>query len=346
MLHTSPCREEHQVAQKQKPRGRSLIRRELVPDWPTWEKVLRGIRGAILVIFSGLSVLLLLYVIGLLFGMDGRVELDTDPLSPLWPVLKVLAVPITVGAAVPLLNWLQKRRELEIAEQRAQDEALQAYLDKMSELLIDEELHDKANPYDDTRVTARARTLAVLSQLDGERKRTVLLFLRESRLINRGDLHVRNGRTVYARIVGLRDADLRNANLQDAKLINTLRDEPVSLQGAILEGADLQGADLDGADLQGADLSAANLRRASLTNARLQSRPDLRLKAANLSNADLSEADLSGAILRGAILEKADLRRACLDKADLRDVKKWTAKQLTKAQSLKGATMPDGSKHP
>jgi uncharacterized protein YjbI with pentapeptide repeats len=339
------------VAQKQKPRKRSLIRRELAPDWPTWEQVLRGIRIAILVIFAGLSVLLLLYVIGLLFGMDGRVRLDTaSPLSPLWPVLKVLAVPITVGAAVPLLNWLQKKRELEIAEQRAQDEALQAYLNKMSELLIDEKLHDKANPYDDTRVTARARTLAVLSQLDGERKRTVLLFLRESRLINR-DLHVRNGRTVYARIVGLRDADLRNANLQDAKLINTLRDEPVSLEGAILEGADLQGADLEGADLQGADLRAANLRSASLRNARLQSRPDLRLKAANLSNADLSEADLSGAILsgailRGAILRKADLRRAYLDKADLRDAKKWTAKQLTKAESLKGATMPDGSKHP
>ena len=72
-----------------------------------------------------LAALLLLYVIGLLFGVT------------LWNVLKVLAVPITVGAAVPLLNWLQKKRELEIAdrraeadregaEHRAQDEALQA----------------------------------------------------------------------------------------------------------------------------------------------------------------------------------------------------------------------------
>ena len=52
-----------------------------------------------------------------------------------------MAVPITVGAAVPLLNWLQKKRELEIAERRANDEALQAYLDKMTDLLVNHCLH-------------------------------------------------------------------------------------------------------------------------------------------------------------------------------------------------------------
>lgn len=63
--------------------------------------------------------------------------------------LKVLVVPITVSAAVPWLNWLQKKREQTVEHQRAQDEALQAYLDKMSELLSPE------------RVTARAQTLTV-----------------------------------------------------------------------------------------------------------------------------------------------------------------------------------------
>lgn len=87
--------------------------------------------------------------------------------------LKVLVVPITVSAAVPWLNWLQKKREQTVEHQRAQDEALQAYLDKMSELLSPE------------RVTARAQTLTVLRRLDAVHKRTVPQFLREARPINR-----------------------------------------------------------------------------------------------------------------------------------------------------------------
>src|SRR5215217_8782461 len=95
-----------------------------------------------------------------------------------------------------------------LAERRAQGEALQTYLDKMSELLIDKKLHKKDDPYDVTRVTARAETLAVLRRMDGGRKRIVLLFLREARLINSAP-RVSSGHTVSPRIVGLRDADLR-----------------------------------------------------------------------------------------------------------------------------------------
>ena len=69
--------------------------------------------------------------------------------------------------------------------ERARDTALQAYLEKMSELLIDKKIHCEHRRYADTRVTARARTLALLSQLNGKRKRTVLLILREARLIDR-----------------------------------------------------------------------------------------------------------------------------------------------------------------
>ncbi len=129
----------------------------------------------------------------------------------------------------------------------------------MSELLIDRQLRNEVDRYVDKRITARARTLAVLRQLDdGERKRTILLFLREARLINRED-HPRDGHEVNPPIVGLRDADLTNANLRRAKLINTDRDEPISLAGANLEGANLQGADLEGADLAEANLNKANL---------------------------------------------------------------------------------------
>jgi hypothetical protein len=108
------------------------------------------------------------------------------------------------------------------------------------------------------------------------------------------------------------------------------KDEPVvSLEAADLRwvwliqtnlsGADLSGAELSGAHLSGADLGMANLSGAKLTWA-----------------ADKA-TDLSGANLQGTNLSKANLRWA----------KGITTEELEQqAASLKGAIMPDGSKHP
>jgi uncharacterized protein YjbI with pentapeptide repeats len=186
----------------------------------------------------------------------------------LWDWLKLLIVPVVLALGGYLFTRSENHRTQDLAIQRARDEALQAYLDKMTELLIDKKLHEKRDPYDDTRITARAQTLAVLRQLDKERKRIVLLFLREARLINREN-RPPGDRRIYARIVGLRDADLTNANLRDAKLINTRRDEPVSLERAILKYADLQGADLRASNLSNVDLSYANLSDARVTQEQL-----------------------------------------------------------------------------
>jgi hypothetical protein len=100
-----------------------------------------------------------------------------------WEYLDVFLVPVAVGVATLWFTATQDEIARNTEEQRAQDDALQAYLDKMSELLIDGHLHEKADQYDTTRITARARTLAVLRRLAGKRKRTGLLFLREARLI-------------------------------------------------------------------------------------------------------------------------------------------------------------------
>jgi hypothetical protein len=151
---------------------------------------------------------------------------------------------------------------------------LQAYLDKMSELLIDKRIHREYRRYADTRVAARARTLAVLSQLDGKGKSTVLLFLREARLINKQQ-YVREGQVIYPRIVGLRGADLSKARLRSAQLVSTDRKESVSLEETILRGADLRGADLRGAIPSEVDWGVsmeirerANLRGADLRRAK------------------------------------------------------------------------------
>jgi uncharacterized protein YjbI with pentapeptide repeats len=193
----------------------------------------------------------------------------------------------------------------------------------MSELLIDKGLHEKDNPYDATRVTARSRTLAVLTQLDGDRKKSILRFLYEAQLINRWNKKLRPDDTTEfkLRIVGLDGADLRNANLRYLTL------EEAALDGAILENADLRNAqlsriDLGGAFLSGADLRDANLSEARLVNAHLQRKDELNLNDANLSGADLSNANLSG--------------------ANLKDATGWNEEQLKQTESLEGATMPDG----
>jgi uncharacterized protein YjbI with pentapeptide repeats len=166
---------------------------------------------------------------------------------------------------------LEERRaeaERELAEQRAQDEALQAYLDQMSGLLLERDL--RASEEDsEVRTLARARTLTVLERLDPSRKTAVMQFLVEADLVQRAD-----GRDP---IIGLSGADL-----SDADLIN-----------ANLSAANLSAANLSAVELSGADLSDANLRDANLSVAHLIKTT---LNGANLSDADLRDATLSGAV--------------------------------------------------
>jgi hypothetical protein len=112
------------------------------------------------------------------------------------------------------LEQLQRERELEIENQRAesdrqiadqgrQDDRLQAYIDQIGQLLLDTdrpllrtetvgEVRTETNG-DEARTLARAQTLTVLPRLDGERKRSVLQFLYESRLIIKGHVVFRSG---------------------------------------------------------------------------------------------------------------------------------------------------------
>jgi uncharacterized protein YjbI with pentapeptide repeats len=182
--------------------------------------------------------------------------------ATLWNWLQLLVVPAAIALTGTIgTAWFTK--------QRARDVALQAYLDKVSELLIDKGLREETNEYGNKRVTARARTLAVLAQLDGKRKRTVLQFLREARLINRHQCVLRN-LTIQPHIVGLENADFTNAKLRGMRLISTSREEPISLKGALLVDADLRDSDLELADLSSADLKHADLRDAILRGANLK----------------------------------------------------------------------------
>jgi uncharacterized protein YjbI with pentapeptide repeats len=276
---------------------------------------------------------------------------------PFWDWLGLLIIPVLLGLGGIWFNSQTRKSEqalaqeerknsLKIAEDRVREDALQRYLDRMSELVLDKNLR-KSKRDDAVRATARARTLTVLRSLDGYRKGQVVRFLHEADLIGR--------------VVMVESGELR------------AQEAIIDLEAANLSNADLSRADLSGTRLSNADLSSANLNGARLTFAKLSHANllDADLSFANLLDADLSFADLRGATLFLPELHNADLSFANLESADLgggdltddfmiafdyslldtvnlrganlRGAKGLTNKKLARAESLVEATLPDGT---
>ncbi len=270
----------------------------------------------------------------------------------LWDWLNLLIVPAVLVIGALWIDWQMGTRQQEIdgrraeraetlVEQSAQETALQAYLDQISQLMLEEDLRN-SDENSEVRMLARARTTALIPRLDEEHNRTVAHFLSETGLTGAGDDSVSL----------LTEAELRGADLGGAEL-----------RGADLSGADLSHADLVGADLRGAFLADADLRYANLYNATLSSSY---LNSADFAHATLEKADLGWAVLsraslRGTFMTDADLSNTPLIYADLRPAYisgvDFSGAILTgatgvnkadleaSAESLEGATMPDGSKH-
>jgi uncharacterized protein YjbI with pentapeptide repeats len=177
---------------------------------------------------------------------------------------------------------------------RLPDAAMQAYFEKMNELLQGVNLHDSTISGEEN--LAMYMTTSALKGLDPSGKEEVVRFLAEAGYIPGIPIN-------YLDLSGI---DLSNANLSGANCSG------VNLSGANLSNANLSGASIVYSNLSGADLSGADL------------------SGANLDGDDLRDADLSGANLSGARLQGA----------------KVTEDQLAQAESLAGATMPDGSQHP
>ena len=125
------------------------------------------------------------------------------------------------------------------------------------------------------------------------------------------------------------------------KIVRSLA-RPGLLPSIPLNYLDLRGIDLSGANLSGAQWSSDSLSDANLSGANVSKAS---LYAVNLSDANLSKANLSGVLLEVADLRDADLSGADLSGARLLSAK-VTQSQLERAETLAGATMPDGSQHP
>ena len=174
--------------------------------------------------------------------------------------------------------------ERRLAEQSAQDEALQAYLDQLSDLLLEKDLRNSEEG-SEVRTLARARTATVIQRLDAEGNRNVIRFLNEAGL-------TKNRRSSIRLLAGV---DLQGAQLGGADLVSTDLSY-TNLSDADLSDANLLDAKLRGTDLSDADLSDADLKYAYLIEANLSN--------ANLNGADLIEANLSNA--RGITKEQLE----------------------------------------
>lgn len=307
-------------------------------------------------------------------GFQGKTAWDW--LDFLVKLLGALAIPLVVFLASNDLNTQQQQtaetqhqNELTIADDQQKETTLKAYLDDMTNLLLNNKLNE-SKPTDEVRTVARVKTLTTVRRLDGTRKNILLQFIYEAKLINSpkpimdisdadlsgADMFGANLHRANLSRINLRGADLFGADLSSADLSRT------DISGADMIGVDLRDANLRGtilfdAEMSGSDLREANLRRTNLIGADLR---DANLRGTNLSSAglnrtNLSRSDLRGANLRGTELGSADLRGADLRGADLRGADLFgvdltgaivTNAQLATAYSLEGTILPNGFKNP
>jgi uncharacterized protein YjbI with pentapeptide repeats len=336
--------------------------------WPrSWRRIIRKHWVvAITVALMALFALIICVGYALRWGWTGFLN------KTLWDwfnLLGVLAIPAVVGFGAVWYTGQQGKVSDRENKDNQRETALQAYIDKMSELLLDKNLSE-SRLGDTVRDIARARTLTLLHRLDDGRKRSVVQFLYENNLIKNekhivdlaeadlssadlGWAYLPNANLSYADLrdaniclsnlieANLSGADLSNAKLWEAKLRNA------NLSRTNLSNADLKKADLSDVDLREANLFHADMRSANLKGAKLNgdNPGDVVVTAVNLSRADLSGADLTGANLREAILLDVNLRGTIFNKANLTNAIVDLGELENTAKSLKGATMPDGTKH-
>ena len=314
-----------------------------------WWQQIKKRRVTILIVAIILVIVIVLIIIGYKFDWTGF-NGNSKSGKTLWDWMQLLIIPLALAIIALVFQLANTRTERQIAKERyeqdqqialekQQGDLLQAYLDRMSELLLKESL--LPSPTEAVRNVAQVRTAIVLCQLDGKRVGYVFSFLREAGLMSTQS----NASIISLRNVGLIKVNWSQADLSGATLREAILSE-ANLSGATLREVNLSGANLSGANLHGADLSYANLSGAIL-------------RGAILRRADLSYANLSGAIfssmtyvpraLGGTLLvipNRADLSGADLSQSNLKDAKGITIDELEKqAKSLKGATMPDGKIH-
>lgn len=289
----------------------------------------------------------------------------------IWDWLELLIIPAVLALSAVFFNRAERRNEREIAQnriiqdrkiaserliedrriatERAEAAALETYLDRMAPLVIDGKLHSSSQNHH-SKTIARAWTLTVASQLNGERKGTLIRFLYEAQLIQKGNpiislegMDFRDSALdhAYLSAVNVSQANFSNADFSGAELPRSLFIGS-KLHGTIFLDVNLQEADFGAAKLHNAILSTAKLQDANFTAAIIM---QTEFNGAWLHNADFShtqidKSNFENCLLFGAKLERTEftetnLRHAILANANI-SYTKFNATDLSKA-SLSGA---------
>lgn len=249
---------------------------------------------------------------------------EVQPAKTAWDFLQLLIVPAILIVIALAFNAAQAsrdrsredrriRQDRALADDARKDAILDAYLAKLSGLILDRNL-TRAKQGSAVRQVARTATLTTLRRLDGSRKREVVLFLYEARL-----LHTRHqGLERLPPVINLEGADLRGVDLT-AATIEADPDDPFGLdteyvllsgdfRGARFDRANLVHVDFGGHDMTGGpfkiDLDGATFNESGIDFTSL-SFLDLRgvsFRRAALNGVDFTYSDLRGAVFNDALI--------------------------------------------
>jgi uncharacterized protein YjbI with pentapeptide repeats len=247
------------------------------------------------------------------------------PLKTVWDWLQLLVIPLGLAVVAFALNAAQSSREQrredrraeldrQIAADRRREDALSAYLQQMSDLMLVRKLR-RAQPGSEVGTLARTLTLSVLQRLDGRRKVVVLQFLGEAGLIKPPDGH---------EIVDLSDADFHGVVVRRALLTDLDLDE-ADLRGAIFRSMRLDNVSMRKARLEHASFTSVDALEVNFTEARLV---HASFNRARIIDSDFIQACITGTRftystiastpLQFAVGRDIDLVHTVLDDVDLR----------------------------
>lgn len=193
-----------------------------------------------------------------------------------WLILLLILL-LCIGFVLTNLFQAQNARTLSLQTQNAQmqmvreqqrETILQSYLNKISDMLVHDQLLTKRKASDPAKIAADALTREAFSRLDPDRKAELMRFIYQTKLVSNDSV-----------VLNLKDVDISNAHLGQ-----------IDVRDTYLVGANMSGADLHGAILSDTILTFTNLSRANLSKADLH--------ASDMHNTDLTGANLAGANLR------------------------------------------------
>jgi uncharacterized protein YjbI with pentapeptide repeats len=262
-----------------------------------------------------------------------------------WDWLSLFVIPVTLALVALFFNQMNTRAERQIAKERYEqdkeaadkrykqdkeialdkqrEELFQAYLDRMSELLLEKGLR-ASRINEEVRNVAKVRTISILKQLDAMRVGLVFAFLRESGLMGK-DMP----------IVDLTGVDFTGVNWSQA-----------DMGGVNLSRANFSDANLSGATFRRTTLTAAwfrntNLHKTVFRGAKLQQAvfEDVDVSEADFGadifpaygSTDIDETDLGGASFIRANFSGTHFKRTNLKTTEI-DRSKLTPIQITRAR--------------